>query len=64
MSEDTYNGDVYREQGTGKVRVKASTHIADLGTELSGSPQDLAAVEAKINAIIAQLTQAGINPDA
>lgn len=57
--ENTYvQGSVYREQNTGKIRVKDVTKI-DYVTEDSPPTEEQAA----INAILDLLTAAGINPD-
>lgn len=57
--EHTYGTSVYREQGTGKIRVKGATKIE----AVSESPGDAADNAAKINEILALLTSAGINPE-
>lgn len=56
---ETYNLSVYREQNTGKIRVKGAEKI-DLVAE---SPVDTAELAQAINAILNLLTDAGINPD-
>jgi hypothetical protein len=58
MADESYNLDVYREQGTGKIRVKGATKI-----EFTDSPADTADIAAKLDEVIALLTAAGINPD-
>ena len=57
--EDTYQLDVYREQNTGKIRVKGAQKI-DLVAE---SPVDTAELAAAINEILNLLTDTGINPE-
>jgi len=55
---NSYNLPVYREQDTGKIRVKGATKI-----EYVESPADASEVAAALNEVIALLTAAGINPE-
>jgi hypothetical protein len=57
--ETTYNLPVYREVGTGKIRVKGAEKIEPV----SESPADSAELAETINAILNLLTDAGINPE-
>lgn len=57
--KDTYNLDVYREQETGKIRIKGSTEIDDV-TE---SPVDTTEVAQAVNGILQLLRDLGINAD-
>jgi hypothetical protein len=52
-------GDVYREQNTGKFRVKGTTKIE----QTSESPASLTEVETKLNAVLQLLEDFGINAD-
>lgn len=59
MAEADYStSDVYRENDTGKIRVKGATRIEPFTLD---SPPDPA--EEKINAILELLEAAGINPE-
>lgn len=61
MSDAQYNtSQVYREEDTGKIRIKGISHIADVAE----SPADAADNAVKINEILAMLTALGVNPDA
>lgn len=57
--QSTYNLSVYREQETGKIRVKGATKI-DLVDE---SPVDTTEIAETLNQVLNLLTAAGINPD-
>lgn len=59
MADAEYSTPVYREQETGKVRVKGATKI-DLVSE---SPVDTTEVAEAVNQILNLLTAAGINPE-
>lgn len=59
MADESYNLPVYREQNTGKIRVKGATKI-DLVAE---SPVDNTEVAEAVNQILNLLTAAGINPE-
>jgi hypothetical protein len=60
MAEADYSTSaVYRENDTGKIRVRGATKI-----EFTDSPADAAEIAAKLDEVIALLTAAGINPDA
>ena len=60
LTEHRYDTDVYLEQGTGKVRFKGATHVADLAAS-PNNPEDAAA---KFNDVLDLLTSVGINPSA
>lgn len=57
--EKTYNLEVYREQETGKIRVKGAERIE----LLDESPATAASAHEAINAILELLTAVGINPE-
>lgn len=59
MAEAEYSTSaVYRENDTGKIRVKGATKI-----EFNESGADVGDVAAKLDEVIALLTASGINPD-
>lgn len=58
MADNSYNTEVYREQETGKIRVKGATKI-----EKFESGDGLPEAMTKIEQLIDLLTAAGINPD-
>lgn len=60
--ESTYvQGTVYREQDTGKIRVKGATRIAPLDADSPTSTLQ-ETIEA-VNAMIGLLTDLGVNPE-
>lgn len=55
----SYATDVYQERDTGKIRVKAAAHLANI----AAMPEDLDLVAGKLNDILDLLSAVGLNPE-
>lgn len=55
----TYNLPVFREQGTGKIRIKGSVEIDNVAE----SPADAAEIAAALNLVLQLLRDLGVNAD-